>query len=275
MLYNRKDTLEQIKDTKETIDSSEIDELVHAVGIVEKVYLERDKENIDVIAVEKSLKYKDIYEGTADLVATIKKGSKYYPKDYHGTKIIIDWKSKDAAFYNLSEWKQKYMDSWQWRLYSFVEGADCFEYRGISRANGDTQKITLKVKEDNKELCLDYLGYSGEAINAFNNFGEGPWPRHKPFGCHAYNRECPFYSDCKLDQIPEGLKGPIQIKPMHYSDLDVFYLCPERYRLLTKLQEKMYTKGIGDGVESSRYTRFGAALHRGIAHIYKLSYGII
>lgn len=272
MLYNRKDTIEEIKNTTETIDSSELDEVIHAVGIVEKVYLERDKENLNVIAIEKPLKYINIYEGTADLVAIIKKGSSYYPKDYHNSKIIIDWKSKDAAFYDLAKWKKQYSDSWQWRLYSFVEGADCFEYRGISRANGETQKITLKVRDTNKEDCLDYLGYTQEAIEAFNKFGEGPWPRHKPFGCHAYNRECPFYDSCKNDKIAEGLEGHIQLKPLHYSDMEVFYLCPERYRLLTKIQEKMYTKGLGDGVESSRYTRFGAALHRGIAHIYKLSY---
>lgn len=272
MLYKRKDTIEEIKNTNETIDSSELDEVIHAVGIVEKTFLERDKENIDVTHIEKSLKYKDIYEGTADIVGRIKKNSPYYPKDYHGTKIIIDWKTKEAVFYDLSKWKQQYMDSWQWRLYSFVEEADCFEYRGISRANGDTQKITLKVKEDNKEFCLDYLYYSNEAITALNKVGEGPWPRHKPFGCHSYNRECPFYQDCKNDKVPEGLEGHIKPKTLHYSDLEVFYMCPERYRLLTKLQEKLYTKGLGDGIESSKTTRFGSALHRGVAHIYKLSY---
>ena len=272
MLYNNKKTVEAILNTEEKIDKDELDELVHAVGIVEKVYLERDKENIDVKAVEKPLKHKDIYEGTADLVGTIKQSSPFYPKDYWGQKIIVDWKSKDTAFSDVSKWKQTYMDSWQWRLYSFVEKTNVFEYRGISRATGETKNMTLRVKEDNKDMCLNYINMTREQINVLSAFTVGEWPRHKPFGCHAYNRECPFYKDCKQDKIPDGLEGPIQIRPLHYTDMEVFYLCPERYRLLTKISEKVNNK-FGEA-ESSRYTRFGAALHRGIAHIYTVSYNL-
>ncbi len=270
MLYNSKKTIEALLNTPEKIEKDELDELVHAVGIIEKVYLERDLENLNVVAVEKSVTYQKLFEGTADLVGEIRKNSSFYPKDYWGKKIIVDWKSKDTGFTDLTKWKKTYMDSWQWRLYSFAENADCFEYRGISRATGETKNLTLKVKENNHDNCLNYLKNSQRLITQLSE--SYVWPRHKPFACHAYNRECPFYKECKEDIVDPSLVGLIQIKPLHYSDLEVFYMCPERYRLLTKVSEK-YNNRMGDS-ESSRYTRFGAALHRGVAYIYTKTYNL-
>lgn len=269
MLFNKNKTVQEIKNTSENIGAEELDEIIHAVGIIEKTYLERDLENIDITAVEKPVKYSNIFEGTADLVGTIKQKADYYPKEYFGKKIILDWKTKDSAFSDLTKWRKTYMDSWQWRLYSFAEKSSVFEYRGISRATGETKNITLKVREENNENCLDYLNRSQGLITYLSQFKI--WPRHKPFACHSYNRECPFYSECKDDKVPHNLQGLIKIKPLHYSDLEVFYMCPERYRLLAKLQEKLELEQMGES-ESSRYTRFGKAFHRGVAEIYKKAY---
>lgn len=269
MLFNQKKTVEEIKNTDETIDKDELEEIVHAVGIIEKTYLEKDMENIDIKFVEKPVKYTNIFEGTADLIGEVKRKADYYPQEYWGKKIILDWKTKDSAFSDLTKWRNQYKDSWQWRLYSFAENAQIFEYRGISRATGETKNITLKVDENNSKNALNYLKTSR---NLIQNLSETEvWPRHKPYACHSYNRECPFYNDCKFDRVPENLKGLIKIKPLHYSDLEVFYMCPERYRLLAKLQEKLDLEQMGES-ETSRYTRFGKAFHRGVAQIYIKAY---
>ena len=157
MLFNQKKTVEEIKNTDETIDKDELEEIVHAVGIIEKTYLEKDMENIDIKFVEKPVKYTNSFEGTADLIGEVKRKADYYPQEYWGKKIILDWKTKDSAFSDLTKWRNQYKDSWQWRLYSFAENAQIFEYRGISRATGETKNITLKVDENNSKHALNYL----------------------------------------------------------------------------------------------------------------------
>jgi len=108
VLFNQKKTVEEIKNTDETIDKDELEEIVHAVGIIEKTYLEKDMENIDIKFVEKPVKYTNIFEGTADLIGKVKRKADYYPQEYWGKKIILDWKTKDSAFSDLTKWRNQY-----------------------------------------------------------------------------------------------------------------------------------------------------------------------
>lgn len=263
MFHENNKTLQEIKNTPENISTEEIDEIVEAVGVLENTYLKRDLQCLKVLALEQLINYTNVtgvFEGTMDLKATVIDTGDYYPDDFVGKTMIVDWKTKDSASFD-TRWKQEKIDSWQWRLYSMVEKSHGFEYRGVSRASGATKSVLLRVPKDNETNAIEYI----EDVLAMQRsiIDKPVWPRHKPFACHAYNRECPFFKSCSKDQAPEGMERLIQIKPLHYTTAETFLLCPERFRLLQILEETA-----GKYAETSRYTRFGGAVHRGIASVY-------
>lgn len=275
MRINKDKVLEAIKNTIEPIDNDTVEDVLHTVYVLKDTYLENDLEHLDITSVEKPVSWGKkgvgknanipLFEGTADAIATVRKESDFYPNDFRGKKLIIDWKTKDSATFD-TRWVDDKRGSWQWRLYSMAEEATGFEYRGVSRASDATKRVVLRVPEYNKANCISYL--NGIAGMLFILEPHPVWPRHKPYACNAYARPCPFLESCKNDEVPSNLVGQITAPPIHYTSAETFLLCPERYRLLTKLEEQSNNR-VG---EASRYTLFGGAVHRGIAEIYTQAY---
>jgi hypothetical protein len=185
-------------------------------------------------------------------------------------RLIVDWKTTANTLD--VKWRERLIDSWQWRLYADNERLDStivVNYRGISRPKYDLEKAnTPDGKCDTRDVFIvvpptNALEVQGcvEGVSrqyrALIESGLQVWTRKMPSSCGAYGRTCTFFDDCRdYDAIP---KYSVAARELSYSSIDRFMLCPELYRRMEKTEQ-------GDGSES---TRFGVAVHAGLAELYR------
>ena len=199
--------------------------------------------------------------GVLDMQGQIR-GLEKETKPFSGGRIIVDWKTTGGKLD--TTWKNRLLDSFQWRLYSYFLGAKLFNYRGISR-DGETRNLLIEVPETNDEEVIEYLSGASKMMGGLISSDLEVWPRHMPYACNAYNRECPFYNDCRdYEAIP---KMPVRflerfkngVIELSFTRLERFLLCPEKER--RALVDK-------DSLETDE-TNFGSSVHRGLAAAYK------
>src|SRR5574341_793848 len=65
---------------------------------------------------------------------------------YANSHFVLDWKS--AAGSLDTAWRERLLNSWQWRLYCRMTGARLFFYRGVSRT-GETKELIIETPETN------------------------------------------------------------------------------------------------------------------------------
>lgn len=240
----------------DNLDSSTFTDIKSCVWILGFKYVERDYEELEIIAVEREFN-DPLCAGTIDLIGRIVKPI-FLPSTSLGKTIIFDWKTTGKQDLD-TIWKNYYIPSWQWKIYSAFNNAQLFEYRGISKSSGETKEILLDVPKNNAYNVNQYLTQlEGMKVGLYNEY---PWPQHMPYACTAYGKECQFYKDC-LDQNYED--GQPDNLPFHYTSSETFLLCPEKFRREQLLEQKNGRDKIG-----SEETRFGSAVHRGMAEIYK------
>jgi hypothetical protein len=196
--------------------------------------------------------------GTIDFLATVKEGANGKPfEDFRGQRIGIDWKTTKGQL--STEWKNRYLDSWQWRIYCQASCAGIFSYRGLSRI-GEVKEIFCKPAEDNK-TTVDYqvLGLALQ-MQSLVNARLPIWPRNSPKACFAFGQECEFYTDCIDDSMPRTAID--KMPPMRYSTMEGFMSCNEKARRHL----------LNGGWAGSAETLFGKAVHRGLAELWRQAF---
>lgn len=226
-------------------------------------WLADDYEELDITGVEEHLEIPRM-KGYLDLNARFKGVSPSRgttaaaeAKLRIGKKVIVDWKTSWGPLD--ARWKRRYIRDWQWRIYSYLQDADYFWFRGIS-ANPFTEtpvmdcllEVTPEVKSSAKQFLEQMFGLRDTLIQ----LGSTPWPRFWP--CKSESFSCPYEDDClNLREFPGNLSSD---KIMSYSRWREFTSCPEMHR----------RRGItNDEGEGERVTQFGIAIHAGLAEVYK------
>lgn len=177
--------------------------------------------------------------------------------EYAGDKFVLDWKTSKNTLD--TDWRERLIDSWQWRFYHTGNDAKVIIYRGLSR-NGETKEVLLAPPVSTKEETLEYIRGTIAMRQSLIQLGATVYPRHRPFACHAYGRECPFYADCdNYDTIP---KVALLDSEMSYSRLEHLLLCPEKHRRLV----------LQNDADDSEETDFGQAVHRGLAEVWRQAF---
>lgn len=220
-------------------------------------WLVRDLTEFTLDRVEKEQIIND-FKFVMDLSGMILGNNKPF-QDFGNKRYIIDWKTSKNSL--TTEWKDRLINSWQWRLYSDVVDASLFVYRGLSR-NGDTKEVLIQVPEENGQEALEQRISIGREIHALRDIGAAVWPRNMPFACGAYGRDCEFMKDCQDYSMPKGVPPE---KLLSYSYMSTFQLCNEKARRYA----------MGHNNDNSDETNFGRAVHRGLAELWRQAYGYI
>lgn len=170
-----------------------------------------------------------------------------------GIPFIIDWKTRNGKFDTI--WRNRLRDSWQWRIYTAGTYVPYCIYRGVSY-DGECTEIIMEAPPSNQEEVTAYLEMSWRQRETYCD--QTAWTRNMPRACNTWGRVCPFLEDCrKFERIPKKL---IDIRrSISYIGLELFHLCPERYRR-TELEGK------GEDTEESD---IGTEFHLRIAEVYK------
>lgn len=175
-----------------------------------------------------------------------------------GKKVIIDWKTTSNLTLD-AKWKERYIESWQGRIYDLLEPSELVNFRGLSRGGAFADIFLEFSPESRPEVENQILGVSLQRA-ALVNSGLTIWPQAKPSACHAYGRDCPYKPSCPSEPglVPAD-------KSLSYSSMSTFMLCPERYR--RNVMESLADPDAD--VDGSDESNFGSACHRGLAELYR------
>jgi hypothetical protein len=199
-----------------------------------------------------------------DLIFEVKPDAGKPYDDYVGKKLIVDWKSTSGEL--STDWRNRYIYSWQWKRYAAITSADLFEFRGVSMKTfftGQDYKhicgpLILDVPDNNFENVLREYGVVQRQKNQLYLREESVYPRNLPGACFKFQEECEYLRDCQDFTMPQ--QALVNIEHASYSSDETFKLCPEKYR-----RNKL--KGVReDNVDSQSF--IGTLFHRGIAEVY-------
>lgn len=173
---------------------------------------------------------------------------------YAGKTFCIDWKTSRNTLDAV--WKQRLIDSWQWKLYHYCEGIDLFLYRGLSR-NGDLKEVIISPPETTLDEVYEYVDAVGEQLVVLQEYEV--WPRNAPYACNAFGRECSHKAECDNYTMP---RAKVRKDHISYSFLTTFMLCQEKARRYALKQSN----------DSSEETTFGRCCHRGLASLWRQAF---
>lgn len=250
--------IQAIEDGEE-LDSDQRQSAKELVWVLAETYLERDNNESKVLFTEEYFQSEKV-AGTIDLIQEVRYPI-YIPKSYNGKKLVVDWKTSNSSTFDKS-FRERYVDSWQWKIYSYYSNADLFEYRIISKSTGDTLEILLKNSDEIRKSVENYLlGVNLLLSSLMEREDLYVWPRHMPSGCNTYGKPCPFLE--RVCQYDHYIPSKSISLPLHYTTVETFLTCPERFRL-TEVTKNDY----GIDTKSSSETAIGSAVHRGMEEIY-------
>lgn len=249
------------------IDTNKLREVNQMVHDAAEYFLPLDLQWFNIIGVEKEYLYTYSArvipdKGVIDLIFEIKADAGKPYKDYAGKKLIVDWKTTGGEIN--TEWRNRYIPSWQWKRYAAAEDAQLFEYRGISTKTywdgREFKKICspliIDVPDNNYENTKeDYIATQTQKSSLLHL---EVYPRNAPAACYKYGETCLEKSDCDKFSMPQT--ALVNINHSSYSSDETFKLCPEKYRRykLRDVREENY--------DSQSFT--GTLVHRGLAEIY-------
>lgn len=222
-------------------------------------WLPRDLAELDQMVVEEKFESAHMgLKGFLDVNGVMKGASKPFD-EFQGMRMIADWKTREGELDQ--RWKDRNVDSWQWKIYATLSGAVLFNYRGVSRRCNFTEypckDILLVVPQTNDLEVEEYVRGKTAERNSLIELGLDVWPRHMPDACGMYGRECPFKSDCDSYSMPRFI--PHTTKVMSYTAYHNFCICPEKARRLEQLPE----------ADSGEEANVGDGFHKAIAELYR------
>lgn len=240
-------------------DVANIMEMIESAG---QKWVPRDWVELNVTEVENLVEgtWPVAVKGYVDIQGTLN-GTMAPFREFTGGLMIVDWKTRDGEL--SQDWKDRLVDSWQWRIYAYLTSATVINYRGVTRkceafSGCDTRDVLIGVPVSNTQEVVEYLHGLNEQRNQLIKIGAEVWPRHMPDACNKYRRECEYKLDCDTYvNIPRYV--PEAGKVMSYTEFDRFARCPEYSR--RKLRET--------GEEDDEALYIGSGFHRGIANLYE------
>ena len=232
-------------------------------------YLPFDYVNFEIISIEEEV-FREVPDtiidrAFMDLILKVKPQAEKPYTEYEGKLMICDWKTTSSDFD--TRWRQRYIESWQWKRYACFNNAALFEFRGVStKTNWDGESklshschpLIIAVPEDNEENVDKQIKAIQSAKIALQNFII--WPRNMPEACNKFEA-CDYINDCANVTMP--LVQLTLPEKTSYSSDNTFMLCNEKYRRL-KLDENI-TKAVNYDSASI----IGDLFHIGIQEIYK------
>lgn len=225
-------------------------------------YLTRDLYDMEITGIEEP--YEDTlaftwgsqtFRGIKDLKGILR-GKLNVTKRFAGKKVVIDWKTTGSTLD--TTWDERLLDSWQWKKYLYFDGADVMLYRGLNR-DGKTRELIIERPAGLAEDVRVQLEGITLQRNALVASGLEIYPRRMPSACGAYGRECSNWTDCRNNTMPR--QALASNGTFSYSSMDLFGLCPEKYR----------RSKISDKTDDTEESIFGTAVHRGLAELYQQS----
>lgn len=224
------------------------------VAAAAQKWLLQDVLDLEITNIENAFSLSGIGRGVIDLQGRVR-GLTRDTADYSGARILFDWKTSKNTLD--TKWKDRLIDSWQWRLYARATNAHLVGYRGISRSTLQCRQILIEVPWTNEAEVDRHFRGIAEMRRALVAAQLPVWPQHAPFACGAYGRECVFLADCRSGACPPK---PIEyLSELSYSAAERFLLCPELARRTM----------ISDESQDTEETLFGNAVHRGLAALYQ------
>jgi len=246
-------------------------------------YVSLDLAAFKITGIEKRVEFqpegsKSIVKGYIDLMGEIREdGIKPYC-DYFPGIWEADWKTTGGRVFSTdnkdgsgpqfsgtvnSQWKERYLDSWQGKIYARAAGARLMEYRGISQLR-EYASLILAFEEHQIQEVDEYVVGASAIYNSLLDSGLQVWPRRMPKSCGNWGRDCQFKKnqDCILYTMPKGVPPR---RDLSFSSIEQLYECPEKFRRMS------LDKGLDDGTDASR---FGEAVHRGIASSHSQLTGV-
>jgi len=236
-------------------------------------FLPRDLVEFDLISLEETTFHQPPpltlpIRQTTDIRARFKGRFPTYAP-YKGHEILLDWKTTGGELN--TEWRRRYLHSWQWRIYShFSPRVRAFAFRGLSRSTYDVTELMIEVPKTNGEEVTHYLTSSELLLRSQQE--RDIWVRHMPWACKAYGRVCPFVESCLQYTMPRGTVDNIPY--MGYTLYESFHLCPERFRRNQIVAEIGVERGLLDS-EVSDETLIGTAVHEGLKEVYSQAFNLI
>lgn len=210
--------------------------------------------------------------GVIDVSGKVRKGIDKAPFErFGGQAFSIDWKTSKNTLD--TDWKNRLVDSWQWKLYSAALDAKFFMYRGISRPNFgkcDLREILIAVPDNiayevESQVCGVQVLRNSLLLSSIHQAGQ--WPMAMPRSCKMYGGVCENYDDCVNMTMPKGDLVNIELlrdHKMSYTSMERFLQCPEKYRRQVLRGEAIQTDA----------TIFGQAVHRGLAELWAQAWEI-
>ncbi|CAB4142439.1 hypothetical protein UFOVP434_10 [uncultured Caudovirales phage] len=257
---------EDIISSFETVTSDRLKTAKKQILDAAEYFVPLDLKWFEIVAVEKE--YEHVYspdfepdKGIIDLILKVKPDAGKPYKDYIGETLIVDWKSTGGELN--TDWRNRYIPSWQWKRYAVPTKAKLFEYRGISQkqfwsAEGFKSTcgpIILEVPANNYENVREDFIATAIQRRALSQLTI--WPRNAPSACYKYGETCKEKDFCDKFTMTRGTP---QIKHTSYSSDELFKQCPEKYRAQKLRNEKI------EDYESASF--MGTMIHRGMANIY-------
>ena len=190
--------------------------------------------------------------GFIDLLGVYTRG------EYLNAGLVADWKTSDGELD--VAWQNRLVNSFQWKLYSYITGAEYVSYRGINR-RCKTREVFIKVPAFALEQAARHFSLVSAQIHTLANTAT-VWPQKMPGSCGAFNSTCQFLNECQTDTMPRFPLLDEEIG-LSYSGADRFLLCPEKFRRVAKCAD-----------EGNDSTRLGNAFHRGIEAVYRMAFGL-
>lgn len=251
------------REGKTNFSEQEFEDIKTMVWNAGEKWLPRDMYELDITGIEQKVTVEKFNaKGFIDIEGVLTRPSYPSIEEYQGKKKIVDWKSTSNALqesWEISRWRNKKIDSWQWRLYAYFTNASLFEYRGICRLPNDgicaTKDILLIVPPHNTEQVETYLRGSAAERDGLYNIGAEIWPQDWD-SCNKWGRECPFKRDCEEFLMPKYLppRGALS-----YTQLERYRTCPEFCRRVLIAPES----------DDGEFSGSGKGFHRGMAELYE------
>jgi len=243
---------------KPTYSLDEVNNIYEMLENACRHWLPRDLVELKIEEVEGLYQDEIGIKGYIDVLGTMNGTIKPFDA-YKNKRIIIDWKTRDGELDQ--RWRDRLIDSWQWKIYASLTGASVISYRGVSSRCYDdgcaTKEILLGVHDTCVKETFDYIRGVQLQRQALVNVGMDIWPRNMPDACFKYSYECPFKYDCDHYTMPRYV--PKSDREMSYTSLGQFQRCPEFARRMENAPE-------ADDTDTSNK---GDAFHKCIAEVYR------
>lgn len=228
----------------------DLEAVAEMVWVACERWLVRDTEWMILHGIEQRFEV-DGESGVADMYGVF---SQEAPETLRGKTFVRDWKTSSGDLDN--RWVNRHKNSWQWRIYLNKLNADVMLYSGINR-RGETREHYIHRPETLTEEVRQQLLGLDVTKEAYIESGLQIFPLAQPQACMAYGRDCEFRTDCSNWTMPRGIPGKWNWSP---TSIDLFMLCPERWRRTNLLNASQETR---------QEAEFGKAFHAGIAEIYR------